>query len=115
MTWIIEFKGDLSDTSELNMDGSDSMRAVCLVKGTDLPTVLSNLLAYTQKRGITPTEIKTCQELSTFPPTEADGYTSQEIASGLQKLKHESLVVFTYAISSEAEADDDAIVKENRS
>lgn len=28
MTWIIEFKGDLSESTELNMDVSGAMRAV---------------------------------------------------------------------------------------
>lgn len=109
MTWIIEFTGDLSETSELNMDGSESMRAVSLVNGDDLPTALTNLLTYTKKRGITPTGIKKCVELSTFATSAEEGYTNEEITNALRKLKPESLAVFTYAISSEAEADDEAV------
>lgn len=109
MIWIIEFKGDLSETSELNMDGSASIRAVSLVNGDDLPNALTNLLTYTKNSGITPSSIIRCEELSTFIPTTEDGYTSEEIASALQRLKPESLAKFTYAISSEAEVDDDAV------
>lgn len=109
MIWIIEFTGDLSETSELNMDGSASMRAVSLVNGSDLPNALTNLLTYTKNRGVTPTEIKKCVELSTFSPSIEEGYTSSDITDALRKLKPESLVIFTYAISSKAEADDEAI------
>ena len=114
MTWIIEFKGDLSETSELNMDGSESIRAVCLVNGDDLPNALTNLLIYARDSGITPSSIIRCEELSTFTPTTEDGYTSEEITNTLRRLKPESLAGFTYAISSEAEADDEAIEIELR-
>ncbi|HTF98345.1 MAG TPA: hypothetical protein VL995_19555 [Cellvibrio sp.] len=109
MTWIIEFKGDLSETSELNMDGSASIRAVSLVNGGDLPKALTNLLTYAKDSGISPSSIIRCEELSTFTPTLEDGYTSEEITTALRRLKPESLAEFTYAISSEAEADDEAI------
>ena len=72
MIWIIEFKGDLSETSELNMDGSASIRAVSLVNGNDLPNALTNLLTYARDSDITPSSIIRCEELSTFTPTTED-------------------------------------------
>ena len=47
--------------------------------------------------------------MSTLSPSIEEGYTSADIADALRKLKPESLAIFTYAISSEAEADDEAI------
>ena len=109
MTWIIEFRGDLSEESPLNMDGSTSLRAVSLVLGDDLPTVLTNLLSYTKARGIAPTTINRCEDLSKFTPTIEDGYTQEAINNALKQVNPELPVYFTYAISSEAEDDDDAI------
>jgi hypothetical protein len=108
MAWIIDFRGDLSESSELNMDGSTSMRAVSVVYGADIAAALTNLLTYTKKRGITLTSVSRCLELSTFIPTEEIGYTSKEVTNALKELTSESLVVFAFAISSEAE-DDEAI------
>ncbi|UUA75250.1 hypothetical protein [Cellvibrio sp. QJXJ] len=111
MTWIIGFVGDLSDTSELNMDGSTTMRAVCLAKGNELSEALTNLLQYTKALGITPTEVSSCNELSTFQVSSDEaGYTAKDIRDGLAKMDGDRLAVFTYAISSEAEADDEAII-----
>lgn len=109
MTWIIEFIGDLSDTADLGMDGSTSLRAVSLANGNDLPTALTNLTSYARGSGITPSSFIRCEDLSTFIPTTEDGYTGNEITNGLRKLTQDSLAVFTYAISSEAESDDEAI------
>lgn len=106
---IIEFEGDRSETSELNMDGSASIRVVSLVNEDDLPNALTNLLTYARDSGITPSSIIRCEELSTFTPTTEDGYTSEEITNTLRRLKPESLAEFTHAISSEAEADEETI------
>ena len=109
MTWIIEFRGDLSEGSPLNMDGSPSMRAVSLVLGNDLPAVLTNLLSYTKARGIVPTTVIRCEELAKFTPTIDDGYTQEAINKALKHVNPDRPVYFTYAISSEAENDDDAV------
>ena len=111
MTWIIGFVGDLSDTSELNMDGSKSIRAVCLTKGNELPEALTNFLQYTKTLGITPRNINSCNELKTFHASADEaGYTGKDIQDALAKMGGDRLAVFTYAISSEAEADDEAII-----
>lgn len=109
MTWIIEFRGDLSETSELNMDGSATIRAVTLIKGDDLPSALTNLMSYTLKLGITPTTFIKCEDLSTFSTIDEPGYTRKDITTSLKALNTDALAVFSYAISSEAEGDDDAI------
>ena len=108
MIWIIDFRGDLNESSELNMDGSNAMRAVSIVHGIDIAAALTSLLIYTKKRGITLGSINRCLDLSIFTPTTEVGYTSKEITSALKELTAESPVVFSFAISSEAE-DDKAI------
>ncbi len=109
MTWIIEFRGDLTEESPLNMDGSTSMRAVSVVAGNDLPTVLTNLLSYTKGRGIFPTTVIRCEELAKLTPTAEEGYTHEVITKALKQLTPDLPVSFTYAISSEAEDDDEAV------
>lgn len=86
MTWIIEFRGDLSEESPLNMDGSTSLRAVSLVLGDDLPAVLTNLLSYTKARGIAPTTVNRYEDLSRFTPTIEDGYTQEAINKALKQV-----------------------------
>lgn len=109
MTWIIEFKGDLSESSPLNMDGSTSIRAVSVVLGDDLPTVLTGLLSYTTERGIVPTTIIRCEKLTESTPSTDDGYTKDAINKALKQVNPDRPVYFTYAISSEAENDEDAV------
>lgn len=106
MIWIIDFRGDLSESSQLNMDGSTAIRAVSIVYGVDVAAALTNLLTYTKKHGITLGSINRCLDLSIFTPTDDVGYTSKEITSALKELTPESPVIFSYAISSEAEDDE---------
>lgn len=111
MIWIIGFVGDLSATSELNMDGSTSIRAVCLAKGNGLPEALTNFLQYTKTLGINPAEICSCNKLATFQySADEAGYTGKDIQVALAKMGGDRQAVFTYAISSEAEADDEAVI-----
>lgn len=106
MIWIIDFRGDLSESSQLNMDGSTAIRAVSIVHGVDVAAALTNLLTYTKKRGITLGSINRCLDLSIFTPTDEIGYTTKEITSALKELTPESPVIFSFAISSEAEDDE---------
>lgn len=109
MTWIIEFRGDLSETAPLNMDGSTSLRAVSLTLGKDLPTALTNLLTYTKGNGIRPTHIIKCLDLENLQPTSDEGFAQEDINEGLLWLSKGELAHFTYAISSEAENAEGAI------
>lgn len=103
MPWEIGFRGDLNEDSELNMDGSTSMRAISVVRGEELPDALTTLIVYLRQRGINISAVEKCISLTGEALKTAD----IETVTASERLTDEKPVTFVYAISSEAEGSEE--------
>jgi acetolactate synthase small subunit len=112
MKWIIDFRGDLSETSELNMDGSVSMRATSIVLGDNLPAALTNLIGYLKDREITLSSITRCEMLSPEIISNATPEEANNITEATERLTQERPVSFAFAISSEAEENEPSLERQ---
>lgn len=58
MARIINFRGDMSETSVLNIDCSDSIRAIAVVYGDELSTALTIFFVYLKNTEIPPVQLR---------------------------------------------------------
>lgn len=103
MAWIIDFRGDMSETSELNMDGSDSIRAIAVVYGDELPVVLTNFFAYLKNNEITPALVLSCHQLRSGSIPDHSLASPDTFDAALRRISSENPIALAYGISSEAE------------